>query len=65
MRQRLGTKKTRRLAKETGLPIVCVMVRGGTNHRRDLCLRDGSIVYLYRDGTVEVSAERWGHCIVR
>lgn len=53
MRQLLGTKKVKRLAAETGLPIVKVMVRGGTDHRKDLCLEDGSIVSLYRDGTME------------
>lgn len=56
MRQQLGPKKVARLRKETGLPIVAVLVRGGTGHRRDLCLEDGSVVCLYRDGTMERSS---------
>lgn len=52
-RQRLGVKKTNRLIAETGLPIVAVLVRGGTRHRRDLCLSDGSVIHLYRDGKME------------
>ncbi len=43
----------------TGLPIVKVMVRGGTGHRKDLCLKDGSIVHLYPDGTMEKSDIGW------
>ena len=60
MRQLLSKKKTNKLAKETGLPIVKVLVRGGTDHRKDLCLEDGSIIHLYRDGTQEKSELRWG-----
>lgn len=58
MRQLLGAKKLKRLAAETGLQIVKVMVRGGTDHRKDLCLEDGTIVSLYRDGSMEADG-RW------
>ena len=58
-RQRLGEKKTNRLRKETGLDIAAVLVRGGTNHRRDLCLHDGSIIHLYRDGKMMKSSLEW------
>jgi hypothetical protein len=57
-RQRLGTKKIEKLKRETGLPIVAVLVRGGTDHRLDLCLDDRSIVHLYRDGVMEKSDMR-------
>ena len=50
MRQRLGKKKTDRLKRETGLPIVEVLVRGGTDHRKDLHLEDGSCVMLFKNG---------------
>ena len=53
MRQNLGEKKVRKLKGELKLPIVHVLVRGGTDHRRDLCLEDGSIIYLFKDGTME------------
>lgn len=59
MRQVLGPKKLARLHTLTGLPIVKVMVRGGTNHRQDLCLADGSIVCRWPDGTLEPSDGRW------
>ena len=55
-RQRLGAKKTKALAQATGLPVVAVLVRGGTDHRKDLCLEDGSVVHLYSDGSMEKSA---------
>ncbi len=55
MRQRLGAKKVKRIAETTGLDVVHVLVRGGTGHRKDLCLRDGSVVHLFQDGTTEKS----------
>lgn len=58
MRQLLGPKKVAKLRRETGLPIVKVMVRGGTDHRRDLCLEDGRIVHLWNDGTMDESKLR-------
>ena len=59
MRQRLGPKKVQKLRERTGLPVLFAMVRGGTNHRIDLCLEDGSIMNLYRDGTLEKDDLRW------
>ena len=53
MRQRVGEKKLRRLRDQTGLPVVAAMVRGGTDHRIDLCLEGGHVAALYRDGTIE------------
>lgn len=60
MRQCLGPKKVARLRQATGLPVVAVLVRGGTSHVKDLCLEDGSIVCLHRDGTLEKSPYRHG-----
>lgn len=57
MRQRVGEKKTRAIRKKTGLPVVKVYVRGGTNHRKDLHLEDGTVVHLYKDGTMKNTAE--------
>ena len=48
----MGPMKVARIRRETGLPVVHVLVRGGTNHRRDLCLTDGSIKHLWPDGSV-------------
>src|SRR5690606_26632045 len=56
--QKLGIKKVMRLRRETGLDIIGVLVRGGTDHRQDLCLRDGSIVNLWADGTTTKSESR-------
>lgn len=55
MRQRLGRRKVLALRRQTGLPIVAVLVRGGTEHRRDLCFDDGSVVSVFNDGTTEKS----------
>lgn len=59
MRQKLSKKKVEKLKLETGLNVVEVLVRGGTDHRKDLCLSDGSIMHLYKDGTMEKSV--FGH----
>ncbi len=48
VRQHLSKKKVARLAAHTGFDVVYVLVRGGTDHRQDLCLRDGSIIYFWR-----------------
>lgn len=59
MRQKLSKIKIDKLKLETGLDIVKVLVRGGTDHRKDLCLSDGSIIYLYKDGTMEKTNYRY------
>lgn len=59
-RQRLGQKKVARLREQTGLPIVVVLVRGNTGHRRDLCLADGTVTYLWRGGGMEPTMDRHG-----
>lgn len=61
MRQQLGIKKLRALRKETHLDIVAALVRGNTNHRIDLCLRDGSVVSKHVDGRLERSPVN--HCV--
>lgn len=57
-RQKLGEKKLRRLAEKTGLDLVAALVRGGTGHRVDLCVRGGVVVHLYRCGSTEKSVMR-------
>ena len=51
MRQRVGQKKVDKLIEQTGLQITRVMVRGGTGHRKDLHLEDGTIVNAWPGGT--------------
>jgi hypothetical protein len=58
MRQALSNKNVEKLKKKTGLPIVKVMVRGGS-HSKLLCLEDGSIMILHPDGTMEKDSFRW------
>lgn len=60
-RQWVRAKKVRKYAKATGLPVVRALVRGGTDHRVDLCLEDGSVVmYWPRDGSIEHDTQwRW------
>lgn len=53
MRQELGQKKLQRIRDQTGLAIKYVLVRGNTDHRRDLYLENGRVAYLRRDGTIE------------
>lgn len=52
-RNRVGEKKVKKLREKTGLPVLTALVRGGTDHRIDLLLEDGSIASLYRDGSIE------------
>jgi hypothetical protein len=59
MRQKLGPRKVHKLREQTGLPVVHVWVRGGTDHRRDLGLEDGSIIEMHKDGTLHPSPIRW------
>lgn len=58
-RQILGEKKTRKLKERFKLPIVQVLVRGGTDHRMDLCLENGMVIGLYKDGTMKESTLGW------
>lgn len=58
MRQLLNDKKVKKLKEKTGLPIVKVMVRGGS-HSKLLCLDDGSCIWLDTDGTMEKSDMGW------
>ena len=58
-KQKLGEKKVNKLIQKTGLDIVHVLTRGGTNHRLDLCTRDGFIYHLYKDGEIEKSDIGW------
>lgn len=58
VRQRLGKKKVEKLKQKTGLDIVGVLVRGNTEHRKDLCLRDGTITCLFPDGEMFKSTTR-------
>jgi hypothetical protein len=59
MRQRLAERNVEKLRKLTRLPIAHVWVRGGTGHRRDLCLEDGSVVCMWPDGSLTASAWGW------
>ena len=49
----------RRLKQQTRLPVVTALPRGGTDYRIDLCLEDGTITSLYKDGTLEASLISW------
>lgn len=61
-RCRVGEKKVSLYCKKTGLPVVAALVRGGTDHRIDLCLEDGVVVHWYKDGTMEKS--EIGHAMI-
>ena len=63
MRQLVGDKLLKKIRKETGLPIHHILVRGNTNHRKDLCLKGGTIKFLWPDGSITEDNEyppwRW------
>jgi hypothetical protein len=61
MRCLLSNRKVRAIAKKLELPIEKIMVRGGTEHRMDLCLSGGLIIGLWPDGScVSDTKWRWG-----
>ena len=57
-RQLLGPKKVAKLREATRLPIVAVSVRGGCNHEKRLCLDDGRVIVLHRNGEMTESMFR-------
>jgi len=59
MRQRMSEKNTKRIARKLNLPVVGVLVRGGTDHRKDLLLEDGSVMHYYSNGETEKSDMKW------
>ena len=59
-RQRMSNKNTKKYREKLNLPIKYILVRGGTDHRKDLCLKDGSVIHMYKDGTLEKSTMKWG-----
>lgn len=59
MRQKMSKKNVEKLAKELNLPIEQILVRGGTNHRKDLCLEDGSIICLFQNGELVKTDAKW------
>lgn len=54
MKQRVGPKKLRRYARDTGLPVVAACVRGGWGHMVLLTLEDGRLASYFpnREGEV-------------
>lgn len=55
----MSDRNVKKYSKYLGFDIVKIMVRGGTDHRKDLCLRDGSILNLYPDGEIIHSDSKW------
>ena len=51
-RCKLGEKKIEKLKKQTGLNIVKALTRGNTNHRIDLFVENGTMVYLFKNGII-------------
>ena len=61
MWQKLKYHKVKKIAEETGLPVIAVLVRGGENHVKSLCLENGKVVLMLPDGTLKPS--EFGHNI--
>jgi hypothetical protein len=55
----MNERKTARIAVKYNLPISHILVRGGTDHRKDLLLKDGSVVHLNKDGTIKKCEIGW------
>ena len=60
MRQSMNPKNIKKYSKKYSLDIVKIFVRGGTNHRKDLCLSDGTVTCLYPDGSLIKTNDKWG-----
>jgi len=50
----MSEKATKRLATKLMLPIKYILVRGGTGHRKDLVLQDGTMLHYWPDGEFTV-----------
>jgi hypothetical protein len=63
MRQRIGEKKIKKYQETTGLPVCSALVRGGTEHRIDLLIKDGEIVsYWPNSGEMELAYDtHWNY----
>jgi len=61
MRQLIGPKKVRQLAKKTGLDVCGAHVRGGWDHAKLLFISGGTCVWLHKDGTITPCAEKWNY----
>lgn len=60
MRCRLRVGKAMRIGREHGRrDVINGTVRGGTDHRVDLWLMDGTILSIWPDGSSEMSLMRW------
>lgn len=60
VRQRMSNKNTRKYALKFNLPIHHIQVRGGTSHRKDFCLEDGSIMSYYSNNNIlEKAPYKW------
>ena len=55
----IGEKKVSKYRNKTGLPVLAALTRGGTNHRIDLLLDDGSVMHWYKNGGFEVCSIKW------
>lgn len=55
----MNEKKTKKLSQQLGLPIEIILVRGDTDHRKDLYLTGGKIIHLYKNGTMKESKVKW------
>ena len=60
MRNLLSPKKVKSYAKKLDMPIVKIMTRGGTNHRLDLYLENGTVMhYWQKQNKLEKSDLKW------
>ena len=56
----MSQKNVKKLGKKLGLEIDCILVRGGTGHRKDLYLKGGEILAtLYNNGSMDWSGVNW------
>ena len=52
MRQKMSQRNVEKYKRITGLPIDYILVRGNTEHRKDLHLEDRSVKCLFPDGII-------------
>ena len=66
-RQHTSLRTARKRARQIGINqelVIGALVRGGTNHRFDLCLKDGTVINIYPDNSYEKSDWKWSPDIV-
>ena len=64
MRQALSQRNVAKLARKLDMPVVAVVVRGNTGHRKDVILANAEVYSLWPDGTLTPQGKSYGNRVM-